>query len=124
MNSNPEQRREARAALRVEATVEPLSDRFGLGDRFEVTVREASRRGLLLLSGTAMEVGSHWRILLTDHGDSVATVPVVVRHCREQSGGFLVGCEVRLEPFVLRWLGAEPTPGTGADPCIEPSPFE
>lgn len=107
--SGSEQRKDRRHAVRAEGWVLPLDERLGT-ERVEVTVQEVAVTGLLLMSPILMEAGSRWRVILTDRGDRLASVPVVVRHCRgEEADGYLVGCQVALEPIVLRWLGVRQT---------------
>lgn len=103
-----DQRRDSRHTVRAEGWAQPLDERMALVERVEVTVQEVGRSGLLLMGPTPMKVGTAWRVVLIDRGDRLADVPVVVRHCRgSEEEGYSVGCQVMLEPFVMRWLGVD-----------------
>jgi hypothetical protein len=94
-----------RYEVRCEARIEPLDEHLQLETPDSVSVYDIARSGVMLHSNQPLQRGSAWRLRLLDGGCAIASLPVIVRYCREENGVFRVGMQLVFEPAVLMHLG-------------------
>jgi hypothetical protein len=100
------QRRFTRFPARGQARAWPGENIEGVEPVGTLQVRDISRSGVGLLSGTPATPGQFWQLQLGDDRVIAATLPAVCRYCRQvTNGAYLIGAEFGVDGAILLALG-------------------
>lgn len=105
--ASPDYKRQyVRKSVRGEAVLQSLEDASFETSSLRVQLRDVSLAGVGFLSNEPVETGSLWRVLFVSRNHVVGQQNIIVRHCREITGGaFLVGSQFAMDPGLLQTLG-------------------
>jgi hypothetical protein len=109
-----EQRSAARTAVAGSAALMPVHPAAADTGRLQVALRDVSCFGLGLVSDTALQPGSQWRVEFLADAKRLGEHLVSVRYCTPLKSMYVAGVQFCIGPELLQRLGADAAPAAPA----------